>query len=166
MRESPTTPLPTRLAALAAYLPVFEDPDFEFATLGGGNRLEDGAVQVPFTILSEQASEFVRTTYDHGWTVAGFDWNTWIATTEASSLFGDPAALAAATPAQIERLLTALVRQDRFDDGALYRAYTDGLLTRVVRRAAQLLHELKAAPPAGDDIDAFEAFYQDEIWDD
>lgn len=131
--ESSTTPLRPRLAALAAYLPVFEDPDFEFATLEGGNRLEDGAIQMPFTTLSEQASRFVATTYDHGWTVSGFDWNSWIATPEASSLYGDPAALAGATPEQLERLLTALVRQERFNDG---------------------------------DIDAFEVFYQDEVWDD
>ncbi len=38
----------------------------------------------------------------------------------------------------MERLLTALLRQDRFVEGLLGEAFESGLLTRIVRRASVL----------------------------
>jgi hypothetical protein len=162
--DSSNAPLRARLEALAAYVPVFEDPDFEFAAMQGGNQLQDGAIQMPFCSFSEQASRFVRATYEHEWIVTGFDWSTWAGTPEASALYEAPSALASASPEQLARLLTRLVRQDRFSDGTLARAYTDGLLTRIVRRVARLLQELESVAQTMDDVvDASEAFYQEEI---
>ena len=72
--------------------------------------------------------------------------------------------MASASPEQLAHLLTRLVRQDRFSDGTLARAYTDGLLTRIVRRVARLLQELESVAQTMDDVvDASEAFYQEEI---
>ena len=73
-----------------------------------------------------------------GW-VLNFAWPAWKQTDEAISLRDDAAALAAATPEQLARLLTVLIRQDRFVEGALGSAYESGLLTSIVRRAAELV---------------------------
>jgi hypothetical protein len=54
----------------------------------------------------------------------------------------DPEATAAATPDQLARLLTAIVRSDRFVEGSIAGAFDSGLLARIARRAAALLAEL------------------------
>ena len=74
-----------------------------------------------------------------GWVVAGFDWRSWMETVEGRSLSRDPDAVAGATPEQLERLLTAIVRSDRFVEGSIEGAFESGLLARISRRAAALL---------------------------
>ena len=50
----------------------------------------------------------------------------------------EPGVLEDATPEQLERLLTVLIRQERFVDGALESAFESGLLVRILKRAAVL----------------------------
>ena len=123
--------LKDRLDALAGFLPRFEASDFEFGEMiqrPGG---------MPFYSSSEDALSFVQVCYDMKW-VHPFDWVEWMESPEAEHLRDDPAALESATPDQLQRLLTVLIRQDRFVDGALEGAYESGLLMRIVRRAAVL----------------------------
>jgi hypothetical protein len=49
--------------------------------------------------------------------------------------------LAKATPDQLAHLLTTIIRQDRFCEGELDVAFKSRLLTRIVRRAAELAKE-------------------------
>jgi hypothetical protein len=74
-----------------------------------------------------------------GWVIPGFDWRSWMETPEGRSLRDDPDAVAGATPEQLERLLTAIVRSDRFVEGSIEGAFQSGLLARISRRAAALL---------------------------
>lgn len=55
------------------------------------------------------------------------------------SLRDDQAPLARATPEQLARFLTVVIRQDRFVEGALLTAFESGLILRIVRRAAAIL---------------------------
>ena len=71
----------------------------------------------------------------------GFDWGSWLQTPEGAALWDDPAALAAATPDQLEMLLTAIIRSDRFVEGSIAGAFESGLLVRIARRAGVLLAE-------------------------
>ena len=48
----------------------------------------------------------------------------------------DPAALQSATPEQLGRLLTVLIRQDRFIDGSLAGAFESAFLLEILRRVA------------------------------
>ena len=59
-----------------------------------------------------------------------------------------PTAIAEATSRQLQKLLTALIRGDRFCDGALAQAYDQGVLTAAVQRARDLLaqHRCGCAP--------------------
>jgi hypothetical protein len=59
---------------------------------------------------------------------------------DAMRLRDDPKALAAASAEQLAKLLTVLIRQDRFVEGALNGAFEAGLLTGIVRRAAGLMN--------------------------
>ena len=123
--------LKDRLDALAAFLPVFEAPDFQFG------RMTSPPGTHAYYALSEEASRFFEMCYDMKW-MKSFDWGEWIQTPEAISLRDDPSSLEEATHEQLERLLTALIRQDRFVEGLLGCAFESGLLAKIVKRASVL----------------------------
>ena len=126
--------LSERLNALAEFLPEFESPDFEFG------HMEAPPGKMPHYALSDIASNFVGACYDMGW-VQPFDWADWKDSPEAIQLRDDPASLESANPEQLERLLTVLIRQDRFVEGALGSAFDSGLLVRILRRVTVLVSE-------------------------
>lgn len=67
-----------------------------------------------------------------------FDWPKWIASKEAKSLGKGGVALERATPKQLAKMLTAIIREDRFSEGALLSAFQSGLILDIVKRAAAL----------------------------
>lgn len=124
---------PQTLRALAAFLPRFEAPGFVF-----GGWTDPPALIGGFE-LSPVAEGFVSACYEAGWVQwPDFDWGTWKNSAEARQLYFDPAALETATPEQLSRLLTVLIRQERFVDGALNAAFESGVLLRILRRIAVL----------------------------
>ena len=129
-----------RLEALAAFLPRFEAPGFEFG------RMEAPPGKMPYYTRSPAASCFVKTCYEMDW-VKPFEWVEWTSSTEAIQLRDDPSALANATPEQLSRLLTVVVRQDRFVEGALGSAFDSGLLSGILRRAAVLATDAQDTEP-------------------
>ena len=123
-----------RLRALVPFLSKFEAPGFKF-----------GHVCSFFdSDLSPVALDFVSTCYKSGWIGKDFDgtewegWGDWKESDEARRLRDDPGALDSATTGQLGRLLTVLIRQDRFVTGALIGAFESGLLVRILRRVAVL----------------------------
>jgi hypothetical protein len=58
---------------------------------------------------------------------------------EGLKLFRHREAIAAADYAQLAKLLTTLVRQDRFVEGLLAQAYEDKILVAIVERAEGLI---------------------------
>ncbi|MDQ3126943.1 MAG: DUF6508 domain-containing protein, partial [Chloroflexota bacterium] len=73
------------------------------------------------------------------WLIQGFDWRTWLHTDEGRALRDQADALDAATADQLAKLLTAIVRSDRFVEGSIEGAFRSGLLARIARRSAALL---------------------------
>ena len=70
----------------------------------------------------------------------GFAWPDWAGTPEAIALrTGTATALARATPDQLAKLLTMLIREDRFNEGALAESFETGLVAAIVRRAGATL---------------------------
>ena len=63
----------------------------------------------------------------------------WLETPRGRALAWDRDALATATPDELRKLLTAIVRSDRFTEGSFAGAYESGLLLAIARRAAKLL---------------------------
>jgi Family of unknown function (DUF6508) len=102
-----------RLAELADIVPL----------LSQGHSFAD--VEMP---IRDAAKEWVRP----------FDWIAWKTSDEAIAL-RDTDLLNQATPAQLEKLLTTIIRQDRFCDGTLEAAYETKLLARIAQRAAAIL---------------------------
>lgn len=96
------------------------------------------------TPYGPELDEFVRVAYDDGWVLTGFDWPTWKETPEAAQLHGSSVMIANATVMQLARIMTTLIRQDRFAEGTLRSAWETGLLHRVLTRIAQLSREKSA----------------------
>ena len=129
----PLTALRVGIVALAAFLAVFTAPDFEF---GQFPETDCAGAIWPFD-FSPQAEELLDTCHRSGW-VQVFDWMSWADTLEAQFLRTDSQALNRATPERLSRLLTALIRGERFCDGTLNEAFESGLLTGILHRASAL----------------------------
>ena len=132
---------PPRLDGLASFLPAFEAPDVEFGTLKGGEEREPGTITMPWFAHSELTSRFLEVAYRDGWVRPDFDWPAWAQTPEAGRLRDDREALEQATVLELARLLTVVIRSEKFDEGALAVALESGLVTAVLRRIQQLRAE-------------------------
>jgi hypothetical protein len=129
-----------QLLALARFAPIFCAPDFRFTLTEQASSNGAHVFAGPGGSLSPGALAFVECAYESGW-VKSFDWADWLQMAEAQDLANNPEAMAAATHDQLAKVLTALIRQDRFDEGALNSAFQSGLLTAIVQRAEALLHD-------------------------
>ena len=131
-----------RLRALADYLPRLESPGFEFGHWHETEEKEPGVTTLGYFEDGSVSSALVKAAYETGWVLPTFDWGEWQGSLEAGQLRDDSAALERATPDQLARLLTVLIRQDRFVEGALNDAFESGLLTGILRRAAVLADDV------------------------
>ena len=89
-----------------------------------------------------EAEQFVADCYAHGWVLNGFDWAAWAQTPEAERLRDDPAELARANERQLAQLLTVVIRQDRFVEGALATAFRSGLILGILQRTERLAKQI------------------------
>jgi hypothetical protein len=91
---------------------------------------------MPWFELSPEAEDLRRAASRLGF-VRPFDWMTWIATPEAAALMTADGTRRA-TADDISKLLTTLVRRDRFVEGTLDFAFESGLMLRILERAKEL----------------------------
>ncbi|MEX1169553.1 MAG: DUF6508 domain-containing protein [Chloroflexota bacterium] len=130
--------LTERLRALADVLPMLEAPDASF----GHWELpppRDGVHSLGWFEFGPTAGAWRTAVAQGDWIVGGFDWRAWLTSDEGRFLHDDPAAIAGATPDQLARLLTAIVRSDRFVEGSIAGAFESGVLAAISRRASALL---------------------------
>ena len=127
-----------RLRPLAAMLPVLEAPDFSAGTWHDSERRPDGVWTMPWYERSPAVEAYIRAVGESGLMLTGFDWPSWAKTQEAIALHGDRTVLAGATSEQLAMLLTALIREDRFNEGALGDSFESGIMTAIARRAKEL----------------------------
>lgn len=129
-----------RLGALADLVPTLEAPDADFGHWEAPPPVK-GVHRLPYFVFGPAAEAWRAGVGRGGWVIAGFDWRRWLETDEGRALKLEPEALESATAEQLGRLLTAIVRSDRFVEGSIEGAFESGLLARIARRAAALLAE-------------------------
>ena len=124
-----------RLRAIGAFRAELESPHF---VAGAWHRSErrGTAWTMPWYELSPRAAAFVGVL--SGIMLRGFDWPAWTQTPEAKAIHGDRSVLAGASPDDLARLATALIREDRFNEGALGDDFASGLMAAIARRAETL----------------------------
>jgi Family of unknown function (DUF6508) len=133
--SEPPTPDPR---SLAAFLPVMDAQDFDFGHWETPGSDASGVLRMPYYSVGPGGMAFLRALGVGNWVTPAVDWRTWAETEEAARLMSDPASVGAASAAQLQRLLTMIVRGDRFNEGMLANAYESGLLRRIVRRAIEI----------------------------
>jgi hypothetical protein len=132
---------PAQLRCLADWLPILEAPGFSAGRWQGGESDEQGVIQMPWFEYDAQIQGWPGACGDESLMVMGFDWMTWLRTPEGVTLSSTPAAIARASSPDLARLVTAIVRGDRFAEGNLAGAIASGIVTAICRRAAALLDE-------------------------
>jgi hypothetical protein len=129
--------LSDRLRPLADVLPMLEAPDADFGH-GELPAPRDGVHSLGWFEFGPTAEAWRTAVAQGDWIVGGFDWRAWLSSDEGRSLHGDLAAIASAMPDQLARLLTAIIRSDRFVEGSIAGAFESGLLAGISRRASVL----------------------------
>jgi hypothetical protein len=129
-----------QLIALGAWADRLADPEFELGSWAGGERQPDGAISMPWFELSPEALAFLRDVGANGW-IEPFDWMAWLQSPAGRHLREAPGAIEAAGPDDLRRMLTAIVRSERFTDGSIEGAHGSGLLVRICRRAGDLARD-------------------------
>ena len=143
-----------RLRRLAELVSVLEAPDADFGHWEVPSP-RDGVRSLGWFTFGPTAEAW-RAAVDAGrWVRPGFDWGAWLATPGGQALRDDPTAMTTATADDLARLLTAIVRSDRFSEGSINGAFESGLLARIARRAATLL--AAEASVAGPEVDLGQA---------
>jgi hypothetical protein len=94
----------------------------------------DRLVELLPKLEAREPCDVLRVCYDAG-IVFAFDWPSWA---RRARRYLEPGGLERARLETCRKILTIVVRQDRFVDGALADAIATGLLARIVRRIADL----------------------------
>jgi RimJ/RimL family protein N-acetyltransferase len=128
-----------RLAALARWASELEwlRGDGRAGTWAGGQTDADDVIHMPYVELSDRILAFVREMSGLGW-VHPFDWPAWASSEAGRRLLEDPSRIADASADELGRLLTTIVRGDRFHEGMLLGAAETGALAAIARRAGAL----------------------------
>ncbi len=127
-----------RLRRLAAYADIVGAADFPIGEWAGGDTDEHGVIHMPWFDYSGEVLAFTRELSTLGW-VYPFDWPSWAQTPAGERYLREPDAVADATEADLGKILTTVVRGDRFNEGMLAEAFRRGIILAVVRRAEALL---------------------------
>lgn len=138
-----TASLRDRLLALAAFEEAFASPGLAFGRWVVSEPDADGVTQMPWYDYGETADAFRRAAGANGW-VVDFDWMTWASSPEGRRLILNPGLVAQASALDLEKLLTACIRGDRFMEGNLAGAFDSGMLLAIVRRAGVLAGRQRA----------------------
>ena len=137
----PTPLTPAQLRCLADWLPILEAPDFSTGRWRGGESDEPGVVHMPWFDYDARILGWPGMCEGGSLIVMGFDWMTWLRTPEGVALSSASAAIARASSTDLARLVTAIVRGDRFAEGNLASAIASGVVMAICRRAAALLDQ-------------------------
>ena len=131
----PSDDLRERLRAIGAFRAELEAPGFDAGAWHRSERLGE-MLTLPWFELSDRGAAFVRALA--GIMLPGFDWPAWAQTPGARALHADRSILASASAEELAMLATALIRQDRFNEGSLGDDFASGLMAAIARRAAHL----------------------------
>ncbi|HRO15363.1 MAG TPA: DUF6508 domain-containing protein [Paracoccus sp. (in: a-proteobacteria)] len=122
------------LAALAAFADRLGEPCGEWA---GGEKLGENSFLMPWFDHSPMMTGFIGAACERG-LVVPFDWPEWMGQGGDRLVHAPPEAMADYSLEDVQRVVTAILRADRFSEGALASAFEDGRMPALIRRLAAL----------------------------
>lgn len=120
------------------YLPLLEDKYNKFFIEPPQN--DPGAVASPFYALTGIGVKFYEDLYKEGF-VTQFRWADWIS--EAGEYSANDEKLSKADLMDIRRLLTTIVRQERFCEGLLEETIESGFILKILKRLKEIRDEME-----------------------
>jgi Family of unknown function (DUF6508) len=132
---------PSEIERLTAFIPALAAPAFTAGRWMPLEQPETGPKTMPWFHLNETGSAFLSAFYEDGWWLKDFDWATWRRAAEFEVSKGY---LAEAPLLWIRRLLTFIVRLDRFNEGSFGSCLKDGRILEILRRLERLGNEMRA----------------------
>ena len=94
---------------------------------------------MPYVVYDQKVNEFRTLLYESGFMVV-FDWGSW---DEGPEIASDPARVSDVDLLTLRMLMTAIVRNDRFCEGAFLSAVQDGLIAAILKQLETLMKENK-----------------------
>lgn len=103
---------------------------------GGGQELEDGVIEMPYVETDPLASRAMKFLYDNN-LIQAFDWGNW---EEGRSFFTkeDPSKYNNLDQEWVLKLLTAVARNSRFNEGAWADLFESGDAQKLFKRLLQI----------------------------
>jgi hypothetical protein len=101
----------------------------------GGEVDDSGVIQMPYMVQNQLVEDFLRFMYDKG-LVLDFDWSGWNKGREWYKST-DENKYENLDSLTILKLLTTIIRNDRFSDGALVQAFEQGTFPKLIDKLAK-----------------------------
>ncbi len=102
----------------------------KFGKWVGGKNNEEGIIQMPYCVASPVVSKFLEIVYGLP-IIISFNWGTW---EEGHQMASDESFDFDTVELPVKcKLITAIVRNDRFCEGALVSAFESGLILRLLK---------------------------------
>ena len=98
--------------------------------------MQFGGAELMMHNVAIGVGEFVRLAYADKWILTGFDWGSW---SEGREIAGDPERIGQCDMETVRKLITAIVRNDRFCEGALASAWRGGTIKAILERIQALM---------------------------
>lgn len=102
----------------------------------GGETDEKGVIQMPYSVPDPLVSEFVAFMYENE-LVVSFDWSAWDEGREWYKNSNESKYETLDIPTAL-KLLTAVMRNDRLNEGALVSAFESGDFPRIINKLVEL----------------------------
>jgi hypothetical protein len=110
----------------------------EFGTWSGGTADKDGVIQFPYSVPAPIVSQFLEVVYAIP-IIINFDWSAW---EEGREMASDETFNFDATDLVTKcKLITAIVRNDRFCEGALVSAFASGLILKILKSIEKTVND-------------------------
>jgi hypothetical protein len=117
-------------------IPAIEQTS-DFGKISGGGVNEDQTISLPYYTPSKIVQEFLHTVYDIP-IIIPFDWAAWDEGRKMAQPDFDLDSVDLITKC---KLITAIVRNDRFCEGALDNAFVSGLILRILTSIEHDVHK-------------------------
>jgi hypothetical protein len=102
----------------------------QFGDFHNSEKLNDGTIQMPFWVNSEVVHEFISVVYELELVLA-FDWINW---EEGRAILNNKSQdFHTLDSVTLCKLLTAIIRSDRFCDGYLVEQFEEGIIPKIIQ---------------------------------
>lgn len=132
-----------QITSLTSFIDSFEDPAFQFSVNWPAVKDSDGYWVSGHTVINPVGRAFVKALIDNGWGIVNFDWGTFVNSSEYQELMMVPNGFNQATPEQIAKVITSILRSDRFSPGWLDNSVNDGTVLRILQRLKMIESQIE-----------------------